>query len=80
MSPLAYLKIGAFLVALAAGGGFLWRYVSLEKEVAHERAKDEILDGEREAADEAQKARARVRACFASGRVWDIQTGTCRDR
>lgn len=68
----------AIIGALAlAGISFAARYVWLERTVAHDGAVEQVQAEEREAADAASSARARVRNCYASGGVWDRQAGKC---
>lgn len=73
-------NIRLLLLIVGIGGGCLgiWKLVDLVASGRVSKATETYNQENRDAADAATEARARVRACYDGGGVWDRQAGQCR--
>lgn len=78
LSALAQVGIVVAVIGTAWGSFALWKH-SIEKG-GYDRAKHEVEQDDAERVNDALRASNRRHACIASGRVWDITQGQCRER
>lgn len=73
-------NIRLVLLIAAIGGGCLgiWKIVDLVAAGRVSKAAETYNQENRDAADAATEARARVRACYAGGGLWNREAGECR--
>lgn len=74
----ANLRLILLLAALGAGGLTIWKLADLLASQRVGKALDISNQDNRDVADAASEARARVRACRDGGGVWDRAAGECR--
>lgn len=68
--------VGGALLALIAGGGFLWIKTHYEN-IGYQKALDAVEKQNQRAIGTATEAIRDVRVCFDSGGTWNVETGRC---
>ncbi len=73
----ANIRLLLIIVGVVAIGGAAWHVVNLIAAGRVTKATETYNQENRDAADRAMDARARVRACYDGGGVWNRQAGQC---
>ncbi len=68
------VSIGAVLLAL--GGSFTW-YTLHERNIGWQNAINAVAAKDQDAIRRVEQGHSDIAACRASGKTWDVTTGTC---